>query len=120
MRQNNALEASSELQAYKPTYSDLQIANNGLFLKKGQKAKSKLSDSESRQALPKVVNHPPTFLNEVQLQQLADLFEETSLLLRFLHAIFFVFFLFLGFYIICTFECDLNSLIKDIFTLVSK
>ena len=108
------MEASSELQAYKPTYSDLQIANNGLFLKKGQKAKSKLSDSESRQALPKVVNHPPTFLNEVQLQQLPDLLEETSLLLRFLPA-FFVFFLFLGFYIICTFECDLNSLIIDIY-----
>ena len=72
-------------------------------------SRGQLSDSQSRQALPKVVNHPPTFLHNVHLQQLPDVLEKTSLLVCLLPLFFF-----LCFYIICTFECDLKSLVKVI------
>ena len=94
----------------------LQAESSGLDLP--------LANSQSRQALPKVVNHPPTFLHDVQLQQLPDVLQEPGLLvrLRLLILIFLLLllFLFLWFYIICTFECDLKSLITDIYTANKK
>ena len=78
-----------------------------------------LADCQSRQALPKVVNHAPTFLHDVQLQQLPDVLEETGLLVCLLLLLLLIYLLlllslFLWFYIICTFECDLKSSITDI------
>ena len=77
------------------------------------------ANSQSWQALPKVVNHAPTFLHDVQLQQLPDVLQEPGLLVRLLLILIFLLlllFLFLWFYIICTFECDLKSLITDIYS----
>ena len=85
-----------------------RISNVSKAIESRKQLQRPLSDCESGQALPQVVNHSPTFLHDVHLQQLPDVLKEAGLLvcLLLLLLLLFLFFWFLN---ICTLECDLKS-----------
>ena len=84
-----------------------RISNVSKAIESRKQLQRPLSDCESGQALPQVVNHSPTFLHDVHLQQLPDVLEEAGLLVRLL--LLFLLFFFFWFLTICTLECDLKG-----------
>ena len=88
-----------------------RISNVSKAIESRKQLQRPLSDCESGQALPQVVNHPPTFLHDVHLQQLPDVLKEAGLLvclLLLLLILLLLLFLFFWFLTICTLECDLK------------